>query len=809
MADLKTSIRITADDRFSAGAKKIASAGTNLGKRLSGVQREIAALSKRAGRVDQYGKLTSAIGKTGSEMRLAQAHTAALGRQLAQAAKPTKKLQAEFERARRISDRLGEKHREQRGKLRGLRDELRGAGIDTRKLGDAQRKLAADIERATGRMKRHAESVDRLGKARERVGRAGAFAVGASLAGGEISRVGASMRRFAGAPLEAAAEVGRARGRLATLSMSESGIDAVERVGRDLGGRLAGVELAGFIGAAYDVRSAMSALGEIDVAKVTGVAAELSRAADASTEQMTSAISGAYGVFKRPLFADLGDVEFVEKFSSQLSQAVESFRTTGGRMEEGIKSMGAGLSLAGVEMSEQLAALGMLQAAMPASEAGTALRSMRQGAVDAQEAFAKSGRDVRIIDKATGGLRPIAAILDDMERVFGAELDAREAAEIQEAFGREEAVRVIEGLWGSGKALGDAADQLEGATMADVRRRARDRDENTGGALDRMRQRWENFTSLLGSRLEGALAWIEPIFNSTIDLLEGIDRRWPWLTGGLTALVGGLGLVAAPLAGLVITFGGAAWAATALRLKILQLRAAMGGHIGPGTFGGPGGKGPAGRPPGGGLTGLPSKIKGLGARGLVGRVGEFGKGLPAKALGLFKGKAGYLGAALAALSIGSTLLDDKLSGAQKTQRVAGDAGGIGGALGGGALGAALGTAVFPGVGTLIGGILGSVAGGIAGGLGGEALGKQLGGLIKSGVTEQAAGLTPALAGAGDAPLGGLTAASRGDVDNSSHIGQLVINQQPGEDPKDLAKRVLREIEAERRLGAREAVSDEL
>ena len=468
------------------------------------MQREIAALGQRAGRVDQYGKLTAAIGKTGSEMRRAQARTAELGRRIAAAAEPTKKLRAEFERARRVSGRLGEKHREQRGKLRALREELRGAGIDTRKLGDAQRKLAADIERATGRMKRHAESVDRLGKARERVDRAGAFAVGASLAGGEISRVGASMRRFAGAPLEAAAEVGAARGRLATLSMSESGIDAVERIGRDLGRQYAGIGTAGFVGAAYDVRSAMSALSEVDVAAVTGVAAELGRAADATTEQMTSAISGAYGVFKRPLFADLGDVAFVEKFSSQLSQAVEQFRTTGGRMEEGIKSMGAGLSLAGVEMSEQLAALGMLQAAMPASEAGTALRSMRQGAVEAQEAFAEAGRDIRIIDRATGGLRPIAAILDDMERVFGAELDAREAAEIKEAFGREEASRVIEGLWGSGEALRDAADQLEAATMADVRRRARARDENVGAALDRMRQRWDNFTSLLDDKLSGA-----------------------------------------------------------------------------------------------------------------------------------------------------------------------------------------------------------------------------------------------------------------------------------------------------------------
>ncbi len=775
MADLKTSFRITAEDRFSGAAKKIAAVGGKLGKQFE-------VLSRRAGRIDQYGKLTAAIGKTGSEMRRAQQRTAELGRRLAATAEPSKKLRAEFERARKTSDRLGEKHREQRGKLRSLRDELRGAGIDTRKLGDAQRKLAADMERATGR-------IGRIEQAREKAATAGGFAFRASLVAGEISRVGASMRRFGAVPVESAAEVGRQRGRLATLSMSESGIDAVERVGRDIGARLAGVNLAGFIGAAYDVRSAMSALSEIDVARVTGFAAELGRAADASTEEMTSAISGAYGVFKRPLFADFSDIEFVEKFTAQLSQSVEQFRTTGGRMELGIKSMGAGLSLAGIKMSEQLAALGQLQSQMEAGEAGTALRSFRQGAVDAQEAFAEAGRDIQIIDRATGGLRPIAAILDDMERVFGAELDAREAAEIKAAFGREEAVRVIEGLWGGGESLRAAAGKLEDATMADVRRRARDRDENLGGMLDRMRQRWVNFTSQIGSRLDPWLDEIEWGFNKLIDGLEAVDQRWPLLTGGLAVVIGGLGLVAAPLSAIVISAGAAMWALRQLHLKMLEI-GVLGG--GPGMFGGPGGglRG-AGRRAAAGAKGLPAKLKGLGARGLAGR-----------ALGALKGKAGLLGAGIAALSIGSTLAGEASAG-EKAARVSGDVGAIGGALAGGKLGALLGSAVFPGVGTLIGGALGSILGGVAGNFGGGKIGSLFGGAATP------EGLTPALAGAGAEPLGGLTAAGSGNVDNSLHIQQLTFQQQPGEDADAYAERVMRKIEQYQRTRSRGALHDEL
>lgn len=776
MADLKTSIRIEADDRFSGPAKKIVAAGEKLGKHFEG-------LSRRAGRIDQYGKLTAAIGKTGSEMRRAQERTAELGRRLAATAEPSKKLRAEFEKARKISDRLGEKHREQRDRLRSLRGELRGAGIDTRKLSDAQRKLAADLDRTAGR-------IERIGQVQERADRAGQFALRASLVGGEVSRIGASMRRFASAPVEAAAEVGRQRGRLATLSMSEPGIDEVERVGRGIGARLAGVNLAGFIGAAYDVRSAMSDLSEVDVARVTGVAAELGRAADASTEEMTSAISGAYGVFKRPLFEQLSDIEFVEKYTSQLSQSVEQFRTTGGRMERAISTMGAGLSLGGIEMSEQLAALGQLQSQLKSGEeAGTALKSYKEGSVDAQEAFDKAGHDIQVIDKATGKLLPIASVLDDMERVFGAEYDARKGTLIKEAFGREEALRVIEGLWGGGKSLRAAAAKLEDATMADVRRRARARDENAGGALDRMRQRWENFQSKHGQQLESWLETLEWGFGKLLDIADAINERWPtaskWVLGG----VGAFGLLAAPLSGIVISAGAAVWALRQIQLKLLEI-GAMGG--GPGMFGGPGGglRG-AGRRAAAGAKGLPAKLKGLGARGLAGR-----------ALGALKGKAGLLGAGIAALSIGSTLAGEASAG-EKAARVSGDVGAIGGALAGGKLGALLGSAVFPGVGTLVGGALGSILGGIAGNFGGGKIGSFFGNAAPP------EGLTPALAGAEAAPLGGLTAAGSGNVDNSLHIQQLTFQQQPGEDADAYAERVMRKIEQYQRTRSRGALHDEL
>ena len=721
-------------------------------------------------------------------------------------------------------------------------------------------RLAEKIDGAATRLsKRLPEAQRKLGVDNERAGRAGRLALGASPLAGGISRFGALIRGGAAGPMEAAAEVVRSRGRLAALGMSEAGIDEVERTGRALSRQYAGIETAGFLGAAYDVRSAMGELSETDVAAAAGIAAELGRAAGSPPEEMTSAVSGAYGVFKEPLYGGLEDVAFVERFGAQLSKAMEMFRKTGGQMEQGIKSMGAGLSLSGITMSEQLAALGKLQDSMDAGEAGAALRSMRQGAVEAHEAFRKAGLDIAVIDESAGKLRPIASVLDGMERVFGEVLDDTEAARIKQAFGRDQALRVFEALWAGGEELRAAARELEAATMADARRRARARDDNPGGALDRIRRRRTEFAERLAAALEPALRKLEPRLDRAIGWLETASERWPAWTSLVMSFVGAVGLLAAPAANLVVIFDAMIRVIRRLGLRSLQTAGELQGAGGGGSVAR---RGPRGRIRGLGrkvadrAKELPSRIKGLGG-GLMGRIGEIvkgvpgllrGKGLAGRALGLLKGKAGLLGAGLGALSIGSTLLDDKLSGREKAAKITEDAGGIGGALAGGALGAAIGTAVLPGIGTAVGGIVGS----IAGGLGGGALGAKLGSLFRGESEEEvpvgqrslakaigtaAAGLAltlPAPAGtsgaplerapvlspvtAGAAPQSGLTlpayaasaAAMPGaSIDQGIHIQQLTVHQQPGEDAVELAERVIREIEYRRRIRSREALFDDL
>ena len=136
-------------------------------------QAELGRLGSRRGGIERLQGLGKRLGQTASEMDRARNRTAELGRQLAAAANPTKKLQREFEAASRASDALSKRHREQRDGLRRLREELRRAGTPTRGLADAQRRLVEQTERATRKLQDQQRRIERWQGVVERSGKAG------------------------------------------------------------------------------------------------------------------------------------------------------------------------------------------------------------------------------------------------------------------------------------------------------------------------------------------------------------------------------------------------------------------------------------------------------------------------------------------------------------------------------------------------------------------------------------------------------------------------------------------------------------
>lgn len=815
MADLKVGITVKAEDKFSAVAKKVDGISKKLGKALAGTQRELTELGKRDKTISSFRKLESQLGKSGAEMDKARRRASDLGRQLKQAADPTKKLVKETTAAQRAAARAAQTHRRQKDALGKLGAELREAGLDTRRLGEAQQKLGRDMDAATRKMEGFARSADRIGQARGKLDRRIQSAAHISLIAGEADRVGRQLFRGATAPARQALDVERARGELATLGLGRAETDVIARRGRALSGRIAGTSTAEFLTAAYDINSAIEGLDAAAIANMTELAALLARATKGTTPEMTDVLTAGRGAFKESLYGDLTEDQFADILGAQLAAAVQNFKTTGPAMQQAIASMGPGLAQAGVGLSEQIAALGMLQGQYDPGVAGTVMAAMARTAAQAQERFAKEGVAIRTLDEE-GNLRSLPDLLDDMEREFGEKLSTAESRIVQEAFGSDEAVKFFSSLAGQGDALREAAREQEEAALQGkefVAGMAARRDANAAGRLDILMGRIDALSERIGGQMIENFDWLIDALESAVNWLEDtIDsgtKMEKLIAGGLGlgAAAGAIATALSPIlfaaAGVRGALGGVQYAATRAAVALHG----VGGGVPSGGVMPPGGKGGRvrnlGRKITTGAQGLPAKMKSLATGGGLGKsIGSFGKGLPGRVLGMLKGKAGLLGSAIAAISIGSTLLDEELSAGQKTEAVSRDVGGLGGGLAGAGLGATIGS-VFPGVGTVIGGIVG----GIIGGLGGTALGGEVGSLLTGGESEE---LMPALAAAGE-PLRGADAGagvSIDRVDQGVHIQSLTIHQQPGEDAGALADRVLREIEHRRRDAARDALYDD-
>ena len=419
--------------------------------------------------------------------------------------------------------------------------------------------------------------------------------------------------------------------------------------------------------------------------------------------------------------------------------------------------------------------------------------------------------DIRLLDEENN-LRALPDLLDELQGAYGDEIDQREKMQIQEALGREEAVRFFSALWGRGEEFRAAAAKqqaaaeraLNGANIAAGMAQARD--DNTSARMELLRKRWDDLLLMVGERATPVMEWL----TAKMEILIGaVERVISWLPGwASTAAIGGATLVAALTAaafgiGLAwqamrVAFAGLAHAANTLSVR-LHAAAGGGGVLAPG---GKGGTAKARR-----VRGALDKIKGRG--GAAGRIGKALSGFGGGGVGRLAGglsRGSLLGLGIGAATTLPTLFSDETSGAEKGRSAGSLLGGI--ALGAGT-GALAGT-VVPGIGNLAGLAVGAAGGAIGYWLGGE-IGESIAGAIDGGeAAKAAAGALPLGAAAGGllalpgAAAGGAPSAfglgrplSIGSARNVGGVhlhGPLVIEQHPGENAMTLAERIMQEIE---------------
>jgi len=268
-------------------------------------------------------------------------------------------------------------------------------------------------------------------------------ALGASF--GSIAKSGAVMQeagtQIAGAvlaPVEATFETRRAIGELASLGVQDLG--AIEDAARSFSDQWAGTTKADFISAAYDIKSGIATLSDEGVAQFTELSGLTAKATKSTVGEMTSLFATGYGIYKG-YYDGLTDLEFGEMFSAGIARSVQQFKTDGSQMASAIRTLGASATTSNVPLEEQLSILGMLQATMSGSEAGTKYKAFLRSATKGGEALGLSFTD------ANNQLLSMPEILDLLRGKFGETMDAAEKMELQKAFGDTEAVALIDLLY--------------------------------------------------------------------------------------------------------------------------------------------------------------------------------------------------------------------------------------------------------------------------------------------------------------------------------------------------------------------------
>lgn len=381
--------------------------------------------------------------------------------------------------------------------------------------------------------------------------------------GAVMTELGSSIAGAALAPVEATFETRRALGELASLGVKD--LEAVEDAARSFSDQWAGTSKADFISASYDIKSGIASLTDEGVADFTTLAALTGKA----TKSTVGEFATGYGIYKG-FYDDLTDLEFGEMFSAGISKSVQQFKTTGSEMAAAIESLGASATNAKVPLEEQLSVLGMLQATMSGSEAGTKYAAFIQSA-------AKGGEELGLafVD-ANNQIKSLPEILDLLRGKYGDTIDAIEKQEIATAFGTDEAVDLIDLLYSKTGELQDNVLSLYdamGQGTAVASEMASAMNETEPEKFERLQQQLHNVAEAAGSTLlpvvndlmEGAAGviqkgaeWVENHQNLVRIILLAALTLGGFLAvaGTCIAVVGGVGIVFTKTAGLVKGFIG-------------------------------------------------------------------------------------------------------------------------------------------------------------------------------------------------------------------------------------------------------------
>ena len=321
-------------------------------------------------------------------------------------------------------------------------------------------------------------------------------------------------------------------------SLGVESLGAVEDAAKQFTSTWAGTSKAEFISAAYDIKSGIASLSDEGITEYTRLAGITAKATKATVGQMTDLFATGYGIYKG-YYEDLSDIEFAEMFSGGISQSVKQFKTNGSEMASAISALGGSATQANVPLEEQLSVLGMLQATMGGSEAGTKYTAFLQSAAKAGEELGLKFTD------ANGQLKSMPEVLSLLKGKFGETMTAADKVELQKAFGTIEAVKLIDLLYGN---IGDLQGNI--LTLYDTMGKGTKITEEMANTINAPPgQSWELLRQQMQATSETIGNAMLPRFTEMIQSLDrgakafaAFTEKHPKLISSITYLVMNFGL---------------------------------------------------------------------------------------------------------------------------------------------------------------------------------------------------------------------------------------------------------------------------
>ncbi|MDW5417449.1 phage tail tape measure protein [Iodobacter sp. CM08] len=581
--NLQLEVVLKAIDKFTAPFKGVLTQSKAVSKQVGELKNKMKDLDKTQSSIKSFRQLSVDMTQASGKMKAAQERAALLGASLAATEKPTKKMRAEFERAKKEAAQLAEKHTQLITKQQQLGTALRVAGVPMERLSQHQRELRRDAVSTTAALQREQQQLERLGKQSQRMHAAKASYEKGMNVRNQMAGAGAGMAAAGGGALYGMSKV---LGVGMDFDAQMSRVQALTRQDKNSPEQKALRQQARQLGADTQFTATEAAQGQGYLA-MAGFKSKDIQAAMPSVLDM--ALAGGTDLGRTSDIAS--DIMSGFKIKSSEMQRVAdvltlTFTTSNTNLEmlgETMKYVGPIATKAGMGLEETAAMAGLLgNVGIKASQAGTTLRAMlnRIAAPTRKAAATMKALNVQYKD-AQGNVRPIPRLLKEVAVATQKMGTADQLSILSQVFGTEAGTGVSELIEKQGiGALDEYIKVLENAkgTAAQV---AKIMSDNASGDVKKLSSAWEDLNIQLYETNDGPLRGVIQKITEVVGAVKKWTQENPELTEKLVRLFAIISAALLVMGGFTLALAAALGPMVMLRygLSLLNIKMGLGTQL--------------------------------------------------------------------------------------------------------------------------------------------------------------------------------------------------------------------------------------